>query len=270
MRMESRSPPITIDNGLCIRFAQLKHEIPENRIGRGKLYDLIHLEPQKRLAIHEHLRRHAEVCDRLKLKPRIAQNFEVRPLGKQSGWWVVDHWIEGRPLNEMSEPNSAVWPLSRIAWLGGEILRALGELHSVDVIVRELTPDRIYVEPSRITLTDFELARLVNGGISVQGAWKSENPYRAPEVSDRNPRLQSDLYSWARVMCFVLTGHLIPKTIPSLLPYPKIEQLLKRFLHSSFGRRPKTTDEVLVEWMSMMSRIEFLILVILPHSKSSL
>ena len=240
--------PMQIDNGLVIRLVKLKHVHTENRFGRGKLYELIHLDVKDIPKFHEHVRRHANVCNLVRDKCGLAKNYEVTPLGYDSGWWVIDHWIEGQPLSDIIFEGIEAWPLSRVAWLGTEILKALGELHAVGVVMRELTPERIYVEPSLVTLTDFELARLVNGTVSVKGGWTSENLYRAPEVSRRDPAPSCDLYSWARVMCFVLTGTPAPKTIPKLADYPDVEALVRRCHHSSADRRPKSTSEVLQEW----------------------
>lgn len=242
--------PMQIDNGLVIRLSKLKHVHTDNRFGRGKLYELAHLDFNERHKFHEHLRRHANVCNLVRDKQGLAKNYEVTPLGNDSGWWVIDHWIEGQPLSELISNGTEPWPLSRVAWLGAEILKALGELHSVDVVMRELTPDRIYVEPSLVTLTDFELAKLVKGTVSVKGGWTSENLYRAPEVSRRDPEPSCDLYSWARVMCFVLTGTPAPKTIPLLAGYPDVDALVRRCHHSSAERRPKSTREVLQEWQA--------------------
>lgn len=240
--------PMQIDNGLVIRFSKLKHIHTENRFGRGKLYELFHLDVNDRPKFHDHLMRHANVCNLVRNKRGLAQNYEVTPLGKQSGWWVIDHWIEGQSLSDIVSDGGEEWSLSRVAWLGSEILKALGELHAVGVVMRELTPERIYIEPSQVTLTDFELAKLVKGTISVRGGWTLTNPYRAPEISRGDPHPSSDLYSWARIMCFVLTGTPTPKTIPKLADYPQIETLIRRCHHSSAGRRPESTNEILQAW----------------------
>ncbi|MDX1926251.1 MAG: protein kinase [Pirellulaceae bacterium] len=248
--IEALTPTYTCDNGLEYRVVKLQSELIEQKIVRGKFYDLALVAPDARTAMREHLSRHATVCELGKFdRQRIACNFTVIPLKNDSGWWILDEWIEGTPLSAMLKASPL--PLTRVKWIGSELLKALRSLHHANVIMRELTPEHVYVNNDKLKLTDFELAKLINGKrMSVQGSWDTPNPFRAPEVEDRSPKIQSDLFSWAAIMVHSLSGDLTAKSIPSLSDYPTIAQLLKKCLHRSFGQRPATTDEVLADWES--------------------
>lgn len=244
--------PVNTDNGLTIRIAKLEHKHLE-RIGRGKLYELVHIEYEKRDTFREHVLRHAKVCERLaKLdhisRIRLAENYEVRELIKKSGWWIVDHWIDGLTLRQSLKSETKMWPLSKIQWFGSELLEAIRTLHSVEVIIRELSPDRIYLTDSGIKVTDFELASFAQGTISVSGEWETENVFRAPEVDDRLPKFQSDFFSWGRIMSFILTGNPMAKKISMLSPYPEVQAIIQKCLLKSYKKRPESIDEILVDW----------------------
>lgn len=247
--IEALTPTYTCDNGLEYRVVKLQSELIEQKIVRGKFYDLALVAPDARTAMRENLSRHATVCELGRFdRQRIACNFTVIPLKNDSAWWVLDEWIEGTPLSAMLKFSQL--SLTQVRWIGSELLKALGSLHRADVIMRELTPQHVYVNNDQLKLTDFELAKLIHGKISVQGSWETPNPYRAPEVEDRNPRIQSDIFSWAVIMVHAVSGAPTAKSIPSLSEHPTIAQLLKKCQHRSFGQRPATTDEVLAVWES--------------------
>ncbi len=146
---------------------------------------------------------------------RIARNRTVIPLGNDSAWWVLDYWMEGVPLESLLYPPQNL-SHSIVKQMGTEILLGLDELHSHDIVMRELTPDRVLVSKDyqKCTLTDFEMAILTQGTTSVSGRWKDGSPYLAPENSDdsdyaRKPEIvrRRDMYSWAAIMAELLTGN---------------------------------------------------------------
>ncbi len=243
-------PWFTCDNQLQYRVAKLQNESVEIKFARAKLYDLLHVEPDRRDDYREHLVRHSKVCALASFdRQRIACNLDTFPLPENGGWWVLDEWPEGELLNTLLGKSKPKWTLSRVAWFGSELLQGLRSLHSAQIIMRELAPEHIFVDEQRVTITDFELARLI-GKISVQGKWLSESPYRAPEVANRQPRFESDLYSWGRVLCFVLSGdpNTHPSQIPTLSQYPEIQKLLSDCVHASYKKRPQSADAALARW----------------------
>lgn len=243
-------PWVACDNGLQFRLAKLCHTENSNDLARGKYYDLMHIEPQRRSALREHLRRHADVCARIDPKAGgIAINRHFVKLGSGAAYWVIDHWVRGDTLEEC-KVRTEVMPLKAVKGIGARILEGLATLHSARVVMRELTPSRVYVDGESVTITDYELAKLSDGKISVSANWETPNPYRAPEVSDHNPRIQSDIFSWARIMCYLLSGS--PLTRPEAIAVPELNigsrKLLTSCLHPSFGKRPASASETLALW----------------------
>ncbi|MDZ4848521.1 MAG: protein kinase [Pirellulaceae bacterium] len=246
--------PVNTDNGLTIRVAKLEHQNLD-RFGRGKFYELVHVDREKREDFSERVLRHARVCERIKnldivSQSRIAANYTIRKVENNSGWWIVDHWIDGPSLRESLKKDSEVWSASKIKWLGIELLEAIRTLHQVDVILRELNPNSIFICGSGIKLSDFELAQFEQGTISISGDWESESVYRAPEVDDRVRNFQSDFYSWGRIMSFALTGDPRDKEPKQLANYPKAASVIKKCHRPSFSDRPNSIDAILSDWNS--------------------
>jgi serine/threonine protein kinase len=74
-------------------------------------------------------------------------------------------------------------------------------------VFRELAPARILIadDDGRAVLTDFELARLLDGSPSVSSEWP-EDPFRAPEVDGGDASIQADLYSLSCVAAAAISG----------------------------------------------------------------
>ena len=103
-----------------------------DRFGRGKLYELVHVDREKRESFSERVLRHAKVCERIRKldavsQSRIAANYTVRKVENKSGWWIVDHWIDGPSLFHSLKKDSEVWTGQKIKWLGIELLEAIRE-----------------------------------------------------------------------------------------------------------------------------------------------
>ncbi len=104
---------------------------------------------------------------------------------------------QGQPLDSVL--------LKRIA---SEVAEGLHALHQLEIIQRELTPTGILISnEGPAVLTDFELAKLLDGSPSVSSGW-NDNPYRAPEVCEANLNAQADIYSWARIVTHCALGTL--------------------------------------------------------------
>ena len=91
-----------------------------------------------------------------------------------------------------------------------DVAMGLQALHAADVVFRELAPARVLIadKDHRAVLTDFELARLLDGSPSVSSEWP-EDPYRAPEVDGGSATVQSDLYSFGKLALSAAAGKLV-------------------------------------------------------------
>jgi serine/threonine protein kinase len=225
-------------NGLYFIPCRLRHRHTAQRFGRGKFYQLSWVREGLTTDIHEKLSRHADVCARIKRHPHIVVNLSSTPTPGQEGWWVIDEWVGERTLADRLE--SAPWRQERRPRLLLEIAQGLTALHAAGVIFRELAPSRVLMadDDDRAVLTDFELAKLLDGVPSVSGEWP-DDPFRAPELDGGTTTVAADLYSFGRLTAMVLAGTVpdsgqeaavfaaagMPKRlqkllVQSVLPYP--------------------------------------------------
>ena len=56
-----------------------------------------------------------------------------------------------------------------------------------------------------MVLTDFELAKLLDGNPTVAGRWPDDE-YRAPEIGEEGIDERADLYSWGRILVRAIAG----------------------------------------------------------------
>lgn len=192
-------------NGVYYVVSRMRHLHTRGKLGRGKYYHLGWLPPALRDALRHKLSRHADVCARIGVHPRVAVNFASAPSAGGEGWWVIDHWVGDRTL--AAHLCAAPWPRETLPRLVLHVAQGLDALHRAEVVFRELAPARVILsdQDGSAVLTDFELAKLLDGSPSVSGEWP-EDPYRAPEVDGGAATPQADLYSLAQVAAAALSG----------------------------------------------------------------
>lgn len=242
----------TIPNGVSYRTNRLRHELVHEKVARGKIYDLQHIEASRREAMTEYLARHAKVCTLVGEHPFIFQNLDVRRLPDSKGWWVLDQWIDGQSLEDEVSENPDIergWDVIRP--IGRDILLGLQVLHEHDIIFRDLSPDKVWVTDGgkHCRLTDFEMAKLGGGAPSVSGRW-DWGYFRAPECNDYQAEYTSDLYSWAKIMTwYAAGGRMVEKNWLKGCALPtKVRQLLERCWHPLISKRPTRVSDVLQIW----------------------
>jgi serine/threonine protein kinase len=192
-------------NGLYYVVCRMRHRHTANRQGRGKFYHLSWLPTEKRKGMLHQFSRHADVCARVGIHPHIAVNHTSTPVVNDDGWWVIDDWVG--ETNLASHLKSTPWPKEALPKLLLDIASGLDVLHKADIVFRELAPSRILIseKDGHGVLTDFELAKLLDGGQSVSDEWP-EDPFRAPEVDGGTTTIQADLYSLAQVAAACVAG----------------------------------------------------------------
>ena len=97
-------------------------------------------------------------------------------------------------------PKSGAWPATDLCRLLLNVATGLQALHTAGLVFRELAPARVLIsdQDGRAVLTDFGLAKLLDGSPSVSSEWP-EDPYRAPEVDGGTATVQADLYSFGKL-----------------------------------------------------------------------
>lgn len=204
---EYLGPGMVASNGLHYFVCRMQHRSIASRMGRGKFYHLSFLSTDDAQKKRTQVARHGEVSNRVGPHRHVAENESLLEFGDGSGAWVVDRWIGRTTLAD----RLADGPLDRdeLLRLMCEIALGLEALHKADIVFRELAPSRVLLaeDDGRAVLTDFELAKLLDGAPTVSDAWP-EDVYRAPEVDSGNVDVRADLYSWARVLVRAATGGL--------------------------------------------------------------
>ncbi|MBI1310098.1 protein kinase [bacterium] len=242
---------ITAANHLQYRIWKLRHEhLP--RLARGKFYDMEGMSSDERERCHAALLRHAVVCTKIGKHDNIITNLSTCPADDAQGWWVIDEWVAGRSLKELLKQG----PVSRAVAvsIGAEMAEALRVLHANSIVRRELTPQCLLIEEAsqRVVLTEFELAKLLDGSPTVSTDEWIVDPYRAPEAESDDVDARADIYSWGRIMLELLLGKLPDagreKAALKQSDLPTAEtELLGRCLSISRRSRPNSFDEVLDE-----------------------
>ena len=239
---EVLTPWITASNQLQFHICRLEHQHLKRR-ARGKRYELRAMSSADQERCRSLFLRHAEVCAAIGSHPHIIRNLTTYPASDGRAWWVIDEWIEGQTLAEVL----AAGPISReLSWRWLlQIAEALEALHLVGIIRRELTPQSILLLDGKVVLTEFELAKLLDGSPSVASDDWPVDDYRAPEAESDDINRQADIYSWGRLAVHLLLGQLPERTreLPELqklrLSKP-IMDLLTRCL--AISRRSRPTD----------------------------
>lgn len=192
-------------NGLYYIVCQMRHRHTAGRRGRGKFYWLSGVRHEQKAEMRHKLTRHADVCARIARNPHVSLNFSSAPTATDDGWWIIDEWVGGDTLSDRLE--SGPWPLDQLPCLLHDVAQGLAALHGVGVVFRELAPSRVLIseQDDRAVLTDFELAKLLDGVPSVSDEWP-DDPFRAPEVSGRDVTIAADLYSLGRLAATAIAG----------------------------------------------------------------
>lgn len=195
-------------NGLYYITCRMRHRHTSNRQGRGKFYLLTALATKSRDALRNKLARHADVCVRVGSHANVAFNLTSAPISGDAGWWVIDNWVGEQTLADRLE--SSTWPAAELPRLLLDVATGLQALHTAGVVFRELAPARVLISDvdGRAVLTDFELAKLLDGSPSVSSEWP-EDAYRAPEVDGGSATVQADLYSFGKVAVAAAAGELV-------------------------------------------------------------
>lgn len=236
-------------NGLYYIVCRMRHRHTAGRQGRGKFYHLSWVPAAKQEELRSRLSRHAEVCARVGAHSYLALNLVSTPLAGSEGWWVIDEWVGEKTLAERLRDG----PLeaAAAARLLHEVAMGLERLHSRQIVFRELAPSRILIadEDGRAVLTDFELAKLMDGGVSVSSEWP-EDPFRAPEVDSGMVEVQADYYSFAKVAIAAFGGDaasddVAPELFAEVGMPQRLANRLVKCLEPVWERRPMKLEPVM-------------------------
>lgn len=246
---------ITASNQLQFRIWRLQHEhLPKP--ARGKCYDLQGMASAERERSRTALLRHAEVCARIGNHPHIIGNVTTFAAHGDACWWVIDEWISGTMLSDLLRKHCL--PRNLAVRISLETAQAMSRLNSAGIIRRELSPQSILIEEEsrRTILTEFELAKLLDGSPTVSHEDWPVDPYRAPEASSDEVDQRADIFSWGRVTLHLLLGTLPDEgtennALRSAKLPKKVEHILLKSVSASRRSRPAQFEDVIAvfnEW----------------------
>lgn len=240
---------VTASNQLQFQVCRLRHQ-HVRRSARGKRYELRAMSTEEQKRCRALFTRHAEVCAAIGSHPHVIRNITTCESPRKDVWWVIDEWVEGRSLLQVLKESRLSRP-SAIA-LAAQVADGLNALHQADIVRRELSPTSILLcdEESHVVLTEFELAKLLDGSPTVSSDEWPTDPYRAPEANSSDVDHRADVYSWGRLVLHLLLGELPAegqelaamrkKRVPS-----DVEKILLKCVSPSRRSRPKGFDDVI-------------------------
>ena len=238
---------VTTSNQLQFRIWQLEH-LHLSKMARGKCYDLVSMSSADRKNCKTQLLRHAEVCTRIKCD-HVIRNLTTYEEISGERWWVIDEWLEGSSLAEIiGENRMRDYSKKTIAV---DVAQALLSMNEQGIVCRELSPSSIVVrKDGAAVLTEFELAKLLDGSPTVATDDWRVDPYRAPEAASDDINVRADIYSWGRIMSEIFLGELpeVGKEAACLknadLP-PGLIELITKCVSVSRRSRPSGFNEVI-------------------------
>lgn len=249
---------ITASNQLQYQVCRLQHQHVK-RFARGKRYELRAMSTAEQERCRSQFIRHAEVCAAIGEHPHVIRNITTCESPQKEAWWVIDEWVDGRPLSHALRETR--FDRNAAIDLAKQIAEALLALHRANIVRRELSPQSILLshDGSHAVLTEFELAKLLDGSPTVSNDEWPTDPYRAQEASSSDVDVRADVYSWGRLVLHLLLGQLPPvgqelaamrkERLPS-----DIEKLLTKCVGFTRRSRPKGMEEV-IEVLSTWSDV---------------
>lgn len=232
-------------NGLRFKVWKLLLDI-DNRLDRGKCYDITQLNNQEQRFFKWHFDRHYDTCKKISERFRFHPNIPINRMAyvdqASKLHWVIDEWIEGDTLDKKLIRDRALND-SLFAKVANGLAAGLKALHEMEVIVRELCPSSIIIcnNDQQPVLTDFELAKFSDGRQTVSPSdWRTINPYRAPEVGvHRTLTVKVDSFSWAAILTHAATGKCASKQDEwsDILQHADLPKQLKEVAFRCFNKQ---------------------------------
>ncbi|MBO0802397.1 MAG: serine/threonine protein kinase [Nocardiopsaceae bacterium] len=167
--------------------------------------------------------------------------------------WIVMEYLSGQSLGKQLA-NGARLPAQRVADIGAQVADALAHLHAAGIVHRDLKPDNILLSGSRVVITDFGIARIVDETrVTSTGTVLGTPHYMAPEQLEGGPigpatdmwSLGVTLYAAAEgrvpfdgpTVTAIITAILTGEPAPSVNAGP-LAPVITQLLVKDAGRRP--------------------------------
>ncbi len=123
---------------------------------------------------------------------------------------IVMEYVQGRSLAARLRESGALTPMET-AQLGAALLDALRHAHAAKVVHRDLKPDNILLAGTRAVITDFGIARPLDGAtaLTMPGTLIGTPAFMAPElIEGKEVTPTSDLWSLGATLYTAVEGTL--------------------------------------------------------------
>lgn len=239
----------------------------DTSLNRAVALKVMHPQYANEAEFQERFRQEAQAAARLQ-HPSIVGVYQFMQTEKHL--FLVMEYVPGLSLGKYMRQlaqNKQVMKLSETVEIIAQVAEALHYAHQQGVVHRDIKPDNILIRPLkqpdtgyslplRAMVTDFGLAKLLEGGMDTQtGMFMGTLPYMSPEqVLDGKVDGRSDLYSLGVVLYQMATGklpfsirtpteavrkHLNERPEPPHIHQPKLPQSLSNIVLRLLARQPE-------------------------------
>jgi serine/threonine-protein kinase len=196
--------------------------------GMGKVYKARHLALEKTVCLKTlkpalledptlvgRFEREAKASSRLN-HPNVIAVLDFGRIGDEGTLYIAMEFVQGRDLRLVLRDE---WPLGeeRLVHIMAQVLGALGEAHTHNVVHRDLKPENIMIEqrrdsPDFVKVLDFGIAKIMDSdapGLTRSDVVCGTPQYMAPEQATGSALdARCDLYAVGVILYQLTTGHL--------------------------------------------------------------
>lgn len=178
------------------------------RVGRCKVFDL-DFDIESREFIDAELVRNPTICHLVERNNAFPILYE-HGFATKDKYWVVESWEEAETLQDLVNERRITREL--IPKIAKDLASALLALNESGVVVRCLSPKMVCLRTDgSLLLRDFEMATFLGPTASGQ-IIDHGNVYYAHEFNQPDIDHRADMFSWAQIVLFCLTGRRPPAT----------------------------------------------------------
>ncbi|MCD7847429.1 MAG: serine/threonine protein kinase [Oscillospiraceae bacterium] len=125
--------------------------------------------------------------------------------------YIVMEYVEGTTLKELTKEKGGKIPASELLELIKPMFSALGRMHSLGLIHRDISPDNLMIENGSIKLLDFGCAKDLSSGEVTQAIVLKHGYAPLEQYQRKGQGPWTDVYALAAAIYYCLTGVVPPR-----------------------------------------------------------